>query len=72
MIFNPKVQIATAAFSKGKAALRGNGAINEPGWASWLSVLNQFVLSLLATSQAFKGSLAELCCVLRYPLTLAC
>lgn len=33
MIFNPKVQIAIAAFSRGKAALRGNGAINEPGWA---------------------------------------
>lgn len=33
VIFNPKVQIAITAFSRGKAALRGNGAINEPGWA---------------------------------------
>lgn len=28
------MQIVTAAISQGKAALRGNGAINEPGWAS--------------------------------------
>jgi len=34
VVFNLKVQIVVAAFSQGKAALGGNGARNEPGWAS--------------------------------------